>query len=94
MADSWGGSWGTTSAWADSWGIGLEEEVDAGIGLSTSSFPVRRPPVDFVISNGWISSNIPAYRNVIDLEARRAVRSDTSELREMMQLYSLWKKAA
>ena len=73
-------------------GIGLV--VEPGIALSTSSFPVRTPPIDFVHSAGWISSNIPKYRKVIDLGIRRAARDDDSELREMMQLYSLWKKAA
>ncbi len=64
-------------------GIGLAEE---GIGLSTP----RPAPVDVVLNSGW--SYRP--RNVIDFSQWRVAKKEKSELREMMELYALWKKAA
>lgn len=82
MSSAWGSSWGVS--WGDSWGgIGLAEE--AGIGLAVT------PPVDFVIQPRSIAN----YRQVIDIRAYRpAPRIDRSELKEMMQMYALWKRAA
>ena len=85
--NTWLTSWGTS--WGDSWGIGLAAE--AGIGLAE----IERPPtIDFIIQGRTISSNIPSYRNIINLAIRRGARDEDSELKEMMQLYSLWRKAA
>ena len=77
------------------YGIGLVEE--AGIALTT----VRPPTVDFVIQSGWYSRNIylrdavfPKERKLFIAEKRKEVRRDNSELREIMDLYSQWKKAA
>jgi hypothetical protein len=82
MNHAWGDSWG--DAWGDSWGIGLAEE--SGIGLA----PVAKP-VDFVYSEGW--STVPQNRKVVNLQIRRTAKHE-SELREMVELYSRWKKAA
>lgn len=71
-------------------GIGLEEE--AGIGLAPP------PPVDFVLSGGsW--SGLSLNRNVVNLrdylETKRAATiREKKELREIMDLYSQWRKAA
>ena len=78
------------------YGIGLAVAA-AGIALDT----VRPPTVDFVIQSGWYSRNIylrdavfPKERKLFIAEKRREVRRDNSELREMMDLYSNWRKAA
>ena len=81
---TWGLSWG--ESWEDSWGIGLAAEE--GIGLA----PVAKP-VDYIFHDGWHPS-IPRMSNVTRLEERKAVRTDNSELTEMMDLYSRWRRAA
>lgn len=80
----------TDDAWADdswvpeSWGIGLAEEP--GIGLAAP-----RGPVDIVISRDWYPQSRP---KVVNFEARKAVKQETDELREMLEIYSRWRKAA
>ena len=84
--NTWDTSWGTS--WGDSWGIGLA--VEEGIALAA----LRPPNVDFIIQGRYITPNIPATQKVINLGIRRAERDENKELREMMQIYSLWRKAA
>lgn len=103
MASAWGLSWGTPSAWGDSWGIGLA--VEAGIGLLAA--PARAPNVDFVYSSIGRLHDFPQNRNMIRMRQhvivdvplaprapRQASGQETAELKEMMELYASWKKAA
>lgn len=60
--------------------------VEIGIGLA----PVARP-VDFVIQSplwrqGFVTVRLPV--------AKKNPNQEESELKEMMQLYALWKRAA
>jgi hypothetical protein len=57
--------------------------------------------VDFVISNGWYSRNqvlrnvsFPQQRKLVIGVKRREAKQDSGELRELMDLYSQWRKAA
>lgn len=85
---TWGDSW--DEAWGDSFGIGLAE---VGIGLAPAT-----APVDFVFSGGsW--SGLSLNRNVVNLRdyletKRAAMIREKKELREMIELYALWRRAA
>lgn len=87
---TWDQSW--DEAWGDSFGIGLA--AAPGIGLASLS------PVDFVHDGGW-TPRIPAQRRplpdvrkIIPIEPWRAARRESAELKEMIELYALWKRAA
>ena len=78
------------------YGIGLAAAA-AGIALDTA----RPPTVDFVFQSGWYARNIylrdavfPQHRRLFALEKRKEAKRDNSEMREMMELYSQWRKAA
>ena len=91
------GSYGTIpDVIKQGYGIGLAVAA-AGIALET----VRPPNVDFVFQSGWYARNIylrnavfPQQRRLFAIEKRREVKQDNSEMREMMELYSQWRKAA
>lgn len=67
-------------------------EVEEGIGLAP-----KPPPVDFVYSaDGWYSDfgSHTRTQKLVFLEKLRASRQEKKELREMIDLYTRWKKAA
>lgn len=76
---------GMFDAGAEAVGIGLASVV--GIGLA------RPPTVDFVFSG---RSGMLARSNVIDIRRRveAPVKPERTELQEMMELYSRWRRAA
>lgn len=77
------GAWADSSWVPESWAEVAAEE--AGIGLAPV---VRAAPVDFVIQS-------PLWRQGF-VTPRPAPQQTTeaSELKEMMQLYAMWKRAA
>jgi hypothetical protein len=69
-------------------------DTGEGIGLATPGIGLARPPtVDYVIGAGR-APIVLEHRRVISLERRPVVMQEKSELLEMMEAYSLWKKAA
>ena len=91
--------WG--DAWGDSWGeLASDPWVEEGIGLAPVS-SVAPPAVDFVVQPyDWYSRHTLKFRNtlmarsVVNMEAARAARQEKTELKEMIELYAQWKKAA
>lgn len=72
---------------------GIALEAETGIGLA------RPPAVDFVFSNGWYASLrrdliFPQHRKLFEREKRQAVKQDGSDMRELMKVYSEWRRAA
>ena len=71
-------------------GIGLA--VKPGIGLAT--------PVDFVHDGGWVPAIAqlrrlpPGVEKVVNIEPWRRAKQESAELKEMIELYALWKRAA
>lgn len=66
-------------------GIGLAE---AGIGLAA------RGPVDIVISRDWYPSRRSFRPTLVHITPRESARQEASELQEMIEIYSRWRKAA
>jgi len=73
-------------------GIGLADE--AGIGLAPPA------PVDFVIQPRPWTHEVAQFRdtlqarNVVGMAVARAARREREELREMVELYGAWRRAA
>ena len=90
--DSWGDSWGELES--DSW-------AEEGIGLAPVS-SVAPAVVDFVVQPYdwyWPSSTVQfrntlMARSVVNMESLRAAKREKAELKEMIELYAQWKKAA
>jgi hypothetical protein len=81
---TWGESW--DESWGDSWGIG--EEV--GIGLA----PIARP-IDIVIQPAMgplYGAQRASWAPRVEMPQREP-QADVSELREMMALYTHWRRA-
>lgn len=70
--------------------IGPIAAFGPGIGLAIQ---IPAKPVDFVYSTVW-SAPIPSFIPRMKIAPKPAPRQDDSELREMMDLYSQWRKAA
>jgi hypothetical protein len=70
----------------------------AGIGIAAATPPVsvddpvraRRPTIDFVIGAGVYKPPIVAH----EPHHHKPVISDVNELKEMMEIYERWRKAA
>lgn len=95
------GVWDPT-VWKDGvWREGAPAAPDPGIGLVADvGIGLSRPPVDFVFHTGDVAMRFVDYRKIREVKAplvkqpTKPVYKEDSELQEMIELYSGWRKAA